>query len=49
MTYRDDRYWGVFAANLVEMAAPIAPFIQDLSVDGKKIAKEWYEYDAFCC
>eukprot|EP00729_Bicosta_minor_P010043 gene10043-20854_t len=25
-----------------EMAAPIAPFIQDLSVDGKKIAKEWY-------
>ena len=35
-------YWGVFAANLVEMAAPIAPFIQDLAIDGRRVAKTWY-------
>ena len=35
-------YWGVFAANLVEMAAPIAPFIQDLAIDGRRVAKAWY-------
>ena len=42
-------YWPMLVCNLTELCEPLVAMVRDLSVAGKRVAKEYYNAEGFCC